>query len=46
MGTMLPQELWEKWQLEDLTLEMAIGHILQNLVKILTTLEAINITLY
>ncbi len=45
MGTMPPQKLLKKWKLEDLTLEMAIGHILQHLVKILTTLAAINITL-
>ena len=46
MGTMPPQKLIKKWELEDLTPEMAIGQILQHLVKILTTLQAINITLY
>ena len=46
MGTMPPQELTKKWEREEITVEMAIGHILQHLVKILTTLKAINITLY
>jgi len=46
MGTMPPQDLLKKWEREEITVEMAVGHILQHLVKILTTLQAINITLY
>lgn len=45
MGTMSPKELLKKWELEEITVEMAIGHILQHLVKILATLETIKITL-
>ncbi len=46
MGTMPPQEIIKKWEREEITVEMAIGHILQHLAKIQTTIDAINITLY
>ncbi len=46
MGTMPPQELIKKWEREEITVEMAIGHILQHLAKIQTVIDAINITLY
>ena len=46
MGTMPPQELLKKWHLEDITVEMVIGHIVQHLIKILATLAAIKITLH
>ena len=46
MGTMPPQELIKKWEREEMTVEMAIGHILQHLAKIQTVIDAINITLY
>ena len=45
MGTLSPQELLKKWELEEITVEMAVGHILQHLVKILAILETIKITL-
>ncbi len=46
MGTMPPQELIKKWEREEITVEMAIGHILQHLAKIQTVIDAINLTLY
>ncbi len=46
MGTMPPQELIKKWEREEITVKMAIGHILQHLAKIQTTIDAVNITLY
>lgn len=45
MGTMHPQKLLNKWQLEEMTVEMEIGHILQNLVKTQAAIDAINIVL-
>lgn len=39
MGTMPPKELLTLWTREDMTVEMAIGHILQNLTKLQTTVE-------
>ena len=46
MGTMPPQELLRKWEREEISLEMAIGHILQHLAQIQTAIDAINLTLY
>jgi len=46
MGTMPPQELMRQWRLEKISVEMATGHILQNLTKIQTAIDAINIILY
>ena len=34
MGTMTPDELARLWREEKLSLEMAVGHITQNLVQI------------
>ena len=45
MGTLSPQELLKKWEHEEITVEMAIGHILRHLVKTLAVLETIKITL-
>jgi len=45
MGTLPAKELLKKWEREELTVEMAIGHILQHLVKLLAALEAIKVTL-
>lgn len=46
LSTVTPDKLLSMWAKEQLTLEMAAGHILQNLVKIQTTIDALNITLY
>ena len=46
MGTISPQEILKQWKLEELTVEMVTGHILQNLIKTQTAIDAINITLY
>ena len=46
MGTMLPQELLKRWEREELTVEMAMGHSLQNLTQIQTAIDALNISLY
>ncbi|NIT62020.1 MAG: hypothetical protein GWN00_39250 [Aliifodinibius sp.] len=46
MDTMTPQELLRQWRLEKMTPEMAMGHLLQNLVKIQRAMDATNITLY
>ena len=43
---MSPQELLKKWQLDDMTAEMAAGHLLQHLVKLHAALDVINIALY
>jgi len=41
MSTVTPSELLNLWKQEQLTIEMAIGHILQNLVKQQTLLETL-----
>ncbi len=46
MGIIPPQDLLNKWQREEITVEMAIGHILQNLTKVQIAIDAINLTLY
>jgi site-specific recombinase len=46
MGTMAPDELLNLWKLEKLPVEMAVGHILQNLVKIRTDIDATDTSLY
>ena len=46
MGTMSPPEILKKWKREEITVEMATGHSLQNLVRIQTAIDALNITLY
>jgi len=40
MGTMPPKELLTLWTRDDMPVEMAIGHILQNLAKMQATVEA------
>ncbi|MFQ5434860.1 MAG: hypothetical protein ACE5FD_08285 [Anaerolineae bacterium] len=42
MGTVSPKELLKLWQLEKLTPEMAVGHIIQNLVHIQKAVDATN----
>ncbi|MCP4372608.1 MAG: hypothetical protein GY797_31545 [Deltaproteobacteria bacterium] len=46
MSTVTPDKLLSMWAKEQLTLEMATGHILQNLAKMQTAIDALNITLY
>lgn len=40
MGTMPPKELLTLWARDDMPVEMAIGHILQNLAKLQAAIEA------
>jgi len=42
MSTITPEELLTAWKLEQVSVEMAIGHILQNLVKQQTALDTHN----
>ena len=46
MGTMTPSELLKLWKLEKLSVEMAVGHILQNLVNMHTAIEIADASLY
>jgi hypothetical protein len=39
MGTMAPDELARLWRQEKLSVEMAIGHITQNLVQIQSMID-------
>ncbi len=41
MSTMPPDELLKLWTLDKLPLEMAMGHVLQNLVKVQASLETL-----
>ncbi len=41
MGALTPTELFTLWKQEQVTVEMSIGHMLQNLVKQQTTIEAL-----
>jgi len=45
MSTVTPEELLKQWKLESIPLEMAMGHVLQNLVKQQTAQEALNLAL-
>lgn len=45
MGTLSPRDLLREWTLEKLTIEMATGHTLQNLVRLQQAIDAIQITL-
>jgi hypothetical protein len=45
MATMPPDELLRLWSRESLTSEMAIGHLIQNLVQQQTTLAAMQASL-
>ncbi len=46
MGTMTPEKLLQLWKLEKISAEMAIGHVLQNLIELQTAHEARTITIY
>lgn len=46
MGTLHPEELRSLWDREDLSIEAAIGQLLQNLAKMQTAIDANNISLY
>jgi len=46
MSTVPPAELLKSWTLENMTSEMTIGHMLQNLVKLHRDFEADHLTLY
>ena len=41
MGALTPTELFTLWKQEQVTVEMSIGHMVQNLVKQQTTIEAL-----
>ncbi|MCP4372637.1 MAG: hypothetical protein GY797_31695 [Deltaproteobacteria bacterium] len=40
MGTMPPKELLTLWARDDMPIEMAVGHMLQNLAKLQASVEA------
>ena len=44
MGTVSPTELLRLWKLEQVTLEMAIGYLIQNQVKLDRAIQAANIS--
>ncbi len=46
MSTHAPKELLGLWTREKITVEMAIGHILQNLVNMHTAIEIADASLY
>jgi hypothetical protein len=46
MSTVTPKELLQLWTLEKVTAEMAIGHIIQNLVKAQTSAASRDTSLY
>lgn len=46
MGTVAPEELLRSWIQEKMPIEMTMGHILQNLVKMYTDIAAIHDMLY
>ena len=46
MSTVTPQELLKLWKLEQVSVEMALGHILQNLVKAQASAENRATSLY
>jgi len=46
MGTIPPTELLDQWRIEALTVEMAIGHILQNQVRLYESVEHLTHTLH
>jgi hypothetical protein len=45
MSTVTPEELLKQWKLEQMPLEMAMGHVLQNLVKQQTMLNTLELAL-
>ncbi len=46
MGTMPPEGLLRQWEREGITADMAIGHLIQNMVKQQTAIDTINLTLF
>ena len=46
MGTESPNDLLKLWKLEKMSVEMAIGHILQNLAKQQEAIEVNSLALY
>lgn len=46
MSTISPKELLKLWRLEKLTSEMAIGHIIQNLVNIQKAIDLTNTDIF
>ena len=46
MGTISPQELFKAWRLEKIKVETAVGHLIQNVIKLYTTIEKMTISLY
>jgi len=46
MATLPPNELLSLWKLEQMPIEMSIGHVLQNLVKLHSDLDAHHSALY
>jgi hypothetical protein len=46
MGTIAPEELLDLWKLEKMPLEMAMGHVLQNLVNLNALIEATDTAFY
>lgn len=43
MSTITPQELLKQWKLEQIPVEMAMGHVLQNLVQQQTLIDALTL---
>jgi hypothetical protein len=46
MGTMPPKELLILWTRDDIPVEMAVGHLVQNLVKLQTAVEVNRLEIY
>jgi hypothetical protein len=46
MGTVSPEELLDLWKLEKMPLEMAMGHVLQNLVNLNALIETTDTAFY
>lgn len=46
MGTLKPEELLKTWSIGTITVEMAIGHLIQNLVKLFKTIEKLTTSIY
>ena len=46
MGTKTPNELLADWKLEKITTEQAIGHILQNIVRLEKEYHDLNNAIY
>lgn len=44
MGTVSPDELLRLWELEQITLEMAVGYLIQNQVKHDKAIQAANLS--